>query len=312
MDGAAHVQAVSRAVQVPLDLVALLMLAAVSAAVARKIVIEVKPDYQEPLNLWLVPPMESGNRKSSCVRAVVAPIRAWEAAQSEGLRDKIAEEQSRARIKAQQLAKAEARAAKEDDHNERLKAEAEAMELAAQVGRATVTASPRILAADVTAEGLVTLMTEQHGRIAIIVAEGDIFDLMGGRYNNNIPNIGHYLNAHVGDDIDVDRQGRPHQHVSHPALTQGISPQPAVLHGLTDKLGFLGRGLLYRYLYAMPRSWVGHRDNHTHALTPEEKERYERHLLGLLDIPMPSQSAADYRPHVLYLDHDASARHTAF
>ncbi len=309
---AAFCQAVSRAVQVPLDLVATLVLAAVSATVARKIVIEVKADYQEPLNLWFNAPMDSGNRKSSTVRAVVQPIREWEATQAEHLRDKIAEEQSRARIKVQQLAKAEARAAKEEDLNERLRAEAEALGLAAQVGRSVVTATPRILAGDVTAEGLVTLMTEQDGRAAIIVAEGDIFDLMAGRYNNNIPNIGHYLNAHVGDDIDVDRQGRPHQYISHPALTQGISPQPSVLHGLTDKPGFLGRGLLFRYLYAMPRSWVGCRDNHTQALSPDEKAAYQKQMLCLLDIPMPSQSAAAYQPHVLFLDEDASARHAAF
>jgi len=309
---ATHCQAVSRAIQVPIDLVAPLELAAVSASIARKIVIEVKPEYQEPLNIWTVAPLESGNRKSSTVRAVVAPIRKWEALEGERRREEIAREQSRLRIKQGMLTKAEGLAAKTQDHNERLTAMADADSLASELSQELPVASPRMLAADVTAEGLVTLLTEQEGCIAIIVAEGDIFDLMGGRYSNNIPNIGHYLNSHVGDDIDVDRQGRPHQHVSHPALTQGVSPQPDVLQGLTERPGFMGRGLLFRYLYATPRSWVGVRDNHTEALSEDEKEGYERRLLALLNIPMPSTGASSHNPHVLYLNNDAHVIHAAF
>jgi len=308
---AEYCRSISTAVQVPLDLVSPLMLAAVSAAVARKAVVEVRAEYYEALNIWAVAPLESGNRKSQCVRLIVAPIRTWEAARGEEVRDKIAEEQTQARIRAAALAKAERTAAGDRDANTRLMAEAEALTLAAEVGRSSVTATPRMLAADVTAEGLVSLLTEQDGRIAIIVAEGDIFELMAGRYSSGIPNIGHYLNAHVGDDINVDRQGRPHQYVAHPALTMGVSPQPDVMHGLTGTPGFLGRGLLNRFLYTTPTSWVGQRVRMP-GIAQRDKETYARAIKRLLDIPMPSTGPAEYAPHTIYLDPAATALHEAF
>jgi len=305
-------RAVSHAVQVPFDLVGPLLLSAVAASVARKVIIEVKPRYTEPLNVWTVAPLESGNRKSQCVSLIAEPIRAWEAERAEGLRDQIAEEQSRVRIRAAALSRAERTAANDRDANIRLMAEAEALTLATEVGRSTVTALPRILAGDMTPEAFATLLAEQDGRIAIIVAEGDIFELMAGRYSGSVPNIGHFLAAHVGDNIDVDRQGRPPQHIARPALTQGVTPQPSAMHGLITKPGFMGRGLLNRYLYATPTSWLGERDTRAPGITQDEEARYATRLRALLDIPMPSTGAAHYNPHVIYLDNDARNLHDTF
>jgi len=42
-----------------------LVLGAVSTAAARRIRIRIKPDYFEPTNLWILPILAPGNRKSA-------------------------------------------------------------------------------------------------------------------------------------------------------------------------------------------------------------------------------------------------------
>jgi replicative DNA helicase len=291
---------VACALQVPRELPALLELAAASAAVAGKWQIEVKPEYSEPLNLWVVVPLESGNRKSRCVRVVSAPISDWEHERALDMRDEIAEAESRARIKASALQKAE-RSAGAAEGAERLRLEADALTLAREAAAMDVPRAPRLLADDVTAERLATLLMECGGRMAILSPEGDVFDLMGGRYSNNIPNIGVYLRAHTGDRIIVDRTGRAQDYVESPALVMGISPQPEVLRGLTQKPGFRGRGLLARFLYSLPESLVGRRDSAAQALCAQARNAYGERLRRLLDLPAPEE------PHVLRLDARASA-----
>jgi hypothetical protein len=92
--------------------------------------------------------------------------------------------------------------------------------------------------------------------------EGDVFDLMAGRYSGTgTPNLGVYLKGHAGDDIRVNRVNRDRQvqYVRKPALTIGLAVQPDVIRGLTSQRGFRGRGLLGRFLYSLPESGLGRR-----------------------------------------------------
>ena len=52
---------------------------------------------------------------------------------------------------------------------------------------------------------------------------------------------------------------RPAEYVHAPAIMLGLSVQPDVLEHLSVKLGFRGRGLFARILYALPVSTVGRR-----------------------------------------------------
>jgi hypothetical protein len=80
-------------------------------------------------------------------------------------------------------------------------------------------------------------------------AEGDVFDLMAGRYSaKTTSNFGVYLKGHAGDPLRVDRVGRPPEFVLQPALTVGLAVQPDVIPGgLRQKPEFRGRGLLARF-----------------------------------------------------------------
>ena len=89
---------------------------------------------------------------------------------------------------------------------------------------------PRLVADDITPEAAASLLAEQGGRLAIITAEGGIFDIIAGRYSPKaIPNMDLWLKGHSGDPLRVDRKGRPPEHIPRPALTLGLMIQPQVL-----------------------------------------------------------------------------------
>ena len=120
---------------------------------------------------------------------------------------------------------------------------------------------PRLIVDDCSPERLAMLLHQQGGRLAILSPEGGIFDLIAGRYSTTGgPNLDHILKGHAGDAIIVDRVGRPGEIIPRPALTIGLTIQPEVLRGLITRPGFHGRGLLARFLYALPNDHLGHRD----------------------------------------------------
>ena len=75
---------------------------------------------------------------------------------------------------------------------------------------------PRIVADDATPEAATSLLAEQGGRLAIISAEGGIFDIIAGRYSGAIPNMDLWLKGHAGDPMRVDRKGRAPEYIESP------------------------------------------------------------------------------------------------
>jgi hypothetical protein len=159
-------------------------------------------------------------------------------------------------------------------------------DLSQQIASCEVPAVPRLIADDISPERLAGVLAEQ-GRIAIMSAEGDIFDIAAGRYSNGEPNFGVLLKGHTGEPLRIDRINRQAEFVSNPALTLGLAIQPDILRGLTQKPGFRGRGLLGRFLYAVPKTNIGHR-----RIKPPEHvtARYKREVTALSALPIPPET----------------------
>src|SRR5262249_24050181 len=115
---------------------------------------------------------------------------------------------------------------------------------------------PRLWMQDMTSEVLAVEMQHQGERMAVFSDEGGLFDSLGGRYSGS-PNFDLIIQAHSGSPVRVNRISRPAVFLRHPVLTIGISPQPNVLEHLADTPQFRGRGLLARFLYAVPASPLG-------------------------------------------------------
>lgn len=278
----AFVEGVAEATQTPLDLAGMLSLAVLATCAQRWIVVEARPGWAEPTNLYVVVALPPASRKSAVFRAFVAPLLAYEQQRASDAKRRIAELENERDILEDRLGSAKrdaARATKDADARDALDRVAE---LTDQLTGLKTPAVPRLIVDDVTPEALSTLIAEQDGRMAALSAEGDVFAIMAGRYSSGSgPNFGVFLKAHAGDTLRVDRRNRS-EFVDWPALTLGITTQPEVVRGLTERAGFRGQGLLGRFLYALPPSLVGRRKIDPPSVPSQVRETYHEAIATLL------------------------------
>jgi replicative DNA helicase len=299
--GAAMVNAVAESTQTPADLAGIVYLGTLAACCGGRAVVEVQGGWREPLNLYAAPAMPPGSRKSAVFREMIAPLLDAERVMQEKaggtigqaavLRD-LAQEQARRALAA-------AAKAKPDDADD---AKAEAISAAAAAEAMAVPAYPRLVADDVTPEALVSLLCEQAGRMAVMSAEGDLFDIMSGRYGRDgqVPNIGVFLKGHAGDLLLVDRKSREPERIESPALTIIVTIQPQVLRDIAQRPVLRGRGLLARVLYSLPRDLVGYRRVDVAEVPADVREAYAGQIKAL------ALSLADWTdPAVLVLTPEA-------
>lgn len=133
---------------------------------------------------------------------------------------------------------------------------------------------PRFIVEDVTPEKLVDLMSENSEKIGLLSAEGGgVFNIMAGRYSSDgKANIEIFLKGFSGDYCAVDRIGREGKVLNEPALTIGLFLQPYVVKDLP--VSFQERGLMPRFLYSFPQSFVGYRKVRTQPIQQAVKKLY--------------------------------------
>ncbi len=292
---------IAEATETPRELSALLCLAAVATAAQGRFSVRPEPGYFEPVNLWTAPAMKSGQRKTAVHRLATRPLVDWERAERRRTADERGRVESQAKTLQARIARLRAKCAAEEDTGKRDRLQEEIDALEASMPRVPV--APRLFTQDVTPEHLGTMMAEQNERMALLSDEGGIFDVLAGRYSNGIPNLDLFLQAHSGAPVRVDRGSRPAVVLDHPLLTMGLSPQPDVLKALSTKPGFRGRGLLARFLYALPKSRMGYRRLDPRAVPEHVAARYAEGLAALLRVaPRSDDASRASHPHVLLLD----------
>ena len=276
------VSALAEETQTPVDLAGMLSLAVLATAIAKRAVVSVRTNWDEPLSLWLVVILGSGNRKTAVLNRLTQPVASYEQEILNRSRPALAVQASERRTLEAQLHRAELKIA-----NSEAPAEAEAIEgrrrLAERLASLPPSSAFRMLVEDVTPEQLASLLAEQGGRIAVLSDEGGIFGMMAGRYaKNGISNLDIYLKGDSGSDLRVDRRGRPPELVAAPALTFGLAVQPDVIRSLPTQPGFRGRGLLARFLYCGPREFIGARKVQSTPVSPLVQRVYAERVAGLL------------------------------
>jgi Protein of unknown function (DUF3987)/Domain of unknown function (DUF3854) len=304
------IRAVAQATETPVELAGMLGLATVATCCQKNFVVEGAPGYTEPLSLWTVAALESGNRKSAVVSTMTAPLVQHEQVlKTEGHADRTAKES--ARLTTEALIKSlRAKAANSADSADRTALQdAIIKEELAMPPAPTI---PRLWAQDVTPEKLAVLMADNDEALALLSDEGGLFEMMGGRYSNGIPNLDLYLQGHAGTAVRVDRKSGPPVDLQRPALAIGISPQPSVLRGLTAQEGFRGRGLLARFLYALPPSRLGYRTLETVPVPSTVTTAYTAMCLHLLAIKPERDTTGRIIPKHLCLSPEAHVEWKAF
>ena len=281
----AFCEAVTESFQVPADLPAMLVLSVGGASLAKRVVVHVRGDHWEPVNLFTVVALPPANRKSGVFRAVAEPLVYFERQEVDRLALMIQQNRHERSILEESLKHARKHAATSKNEQDRKHHKERADQLLTELNEMEVLTSPQYIGDDTTPESVALLLSDNVGRFALLSPEGDVFDLMAGRYSSSgVPNLGVYLKGHAGDDIRVNRANRDFvpRYVRKPALTIGIAIQPEVLRGLTLKKGFRGRGLLGRFLYSLPQSLLGHRKINPSPIDSKIAEAYHNVILDAL------------------------------
>ncbi|NWF27991.1 DUF3987 domain-containing protein [Streptomyces sp. PKU-EA00015] len=282
--------AVAEFTQTPTDMAATMALAVLSTAAGGRVHVQIRDGWVEQTNLYLVVAMPPASRKSDVFAAMTRPIYDIEAALQEGARASIIEAEV---AKEAAEARAEAimtKARKADDATASTSLVAEAAGLRMEAESIVVPPNPRLTASgDVTPETLTKLLST-HGRLGVLSPEGDLFDIIAGRYSSR-PNLGVFLQGHKGERLQAERITRETDLGEKPALTIGITLQPPVLLDLAQTPGARGRGLLARFLFSLPASTLGYRQIVVPPVPEQVSRTYQSRLTTLVhtltDLPEP-------------------------
>lgn len=277
-----YVIAEAQSTQTSIDMAATVVLGCIAICVQNKARIAGKPDWIEPLNLYVMIVALPAERKSAVLNKATFPIYEYEREKAVADRPKIEANRIEREIKEKEINKLKNDAAKDGDPSIMKQALAKNEELS----RMPELKPFRIISDDVTPEKLISLLADNGGSMANISSEGGIFSMMSGKYSKEI-NIDVFLKAHSGDPIRVDRVGRPAEYVNRPCLSMLLTVQPDVLEGLIKNGTFRGRGLTARFLYCIPQSTVGRRKFDGGAIPQIINDKYENHLKTLLSYRPP-------------------------
>ncbi|MFD7983130.1 DUF3987 domain-containing protein [Kitasatospora indigofera] len=295
-----HVSAVAEFTQTPPDMAATMALAALATAAGGRVNVEIRPGWSEQTNLFLVCAMPPASRKSDVFAAMTAPIYRVEDDLREESRARIIEAQAAKETAEAEVEALMARARKAGDHLDRAQLIAEVSGARMLAEEIQVPPTPRLtVSGDITPEPL-THQLAIHRCLAALSPEGDLFDIIAGRYSAR-PNLGVFLQAHKGERLQTDRITREQPTIDKPALTIGVTPQPAVLQELGATPGARDRGLLARFLYSLPPSNLGYRKIRTTPVPEAVARTYDTKLATLIrtlvDLPeavtVPLNPAAD-------------------
>lgn len=276
----AFARELARSTETPIELAAMLTLATVATVSHHLYEVQVKVDYVEPVNLWLLIILPPASRKSRVFNETTSPIRQWEKEQKEKLIPLIQTMTSRQKTKEARLKELRNAAAKAKNESDYQMIQANIEQMEADVIEIPV--CPQLWTGDITPEHLGTVMATNNECIALLSDEGGIFDILSGLYSDGRVNIDLFLQSHSGSPVRVERGSRPPIMMQRSITTFGLTVQPEVIRNICKNKTFKGRGLLGRFLYAMPKSNIGSRTLDPPPMTRETIFAYQTAIKCLL------------------------------
>lgn len=276
------VQELARSTETPIELAAMLTLSVIGTAVHKRFQVQIKSDYKEPVNIWTATILPPASRKSRVYSEVTAPLLRWECEQKELFEPQIKAAESKQKtleVKLKEMRNAAGKA----DENKYISLQDSIERL--EVEQNPIPKCPQIWTGDVTPEHLATIMAANDGAMATLSDEGGIFDILGGLYSDGRANIDLFLQAHAAGSVRVDRGSRPPIFMQRAVLTIGLTVQPEVIRNICRNKTFRGRGLLGRFLYAMPKSNIGTRSFAEAPMNEEVSLNYRNALKSILNLP---------------------------
>lgn len=245
------IAAVARSVQRPAQMALWAGLGVVSAALGERLRWQYSGDLSGGVNLFLAMVAESGMRKTPVLRAMRRPIDLLQEEEQQAAMADVVHAQRLRKIDEKRLERIEADlAAGKVRGDDRLRLEAELRDLSDKL---TLTKPPvlplRFITGDVTPEQLLKLLSD-HGRLAVLSDEGQIFD-HGRKYQSaGMSNIEGLIKAFDGDAQRSDRRTEGASIVvkENTPLTVGVMVQPGRYAEWLSDTANTSRGLAQRFL----------------------------------------------------------------
>ena len=275
-------EAVAESLQVPVDMVASLTLGIISLCVQGKFCVNVKPDWIESINLYIAVVARPSERKTPTLKETMKPVFNYVDKENRAREPQIAEYEMKKRIINGRIKTIQDALSKSNSKTKYTLQDA--IDCQKELEELEEIKKMQLVVDDVTPEALVKLMKENDEKMAIISAEGGIFGMMAGRYNNNT-NLDIFLKGYSGEYYSSHRVGSGGTDLKHPYLTMGLAVQPQVITDIMSNNDFRGKGLLARFLYSVPNTRVGERVYRSKAVSPFIRDDYEKLCEELLDIP---------------------------
>jgi replicative DNA helicase len=290
--------AVTEANQVPVDLPAIMGLAALSASLVGRVKLCLNRSWSETINVFALGLIDSGNRKSPTVKAMTGPLFDLQYQLQQQARPAI--NAAKARKKAlEDVAKAAANALRKHPENQEDIQRAEQANFAATTF--TVPELPLLIVSDATPEALGLRLAEQAERLAVFDAEGGgLITMMGGQYGNR-PNLDLLLKSHDGDPTTIVRvKNQEPQALVAPQLTIGMLTQPELLRQVIGVEGAFDRGLVARFMISAPPDPLGQRKSRAAPVPMEVQSAYAALLSSFVNALW-----ALVQPHEMTIEPDA-------
>ena len=270
-----YVEAVAIHTQTPMDMAA----GVLAACLQGKVKVEGNIGHYEQTSLYIFLIAPPGSRKSAVIHAMTAAIEDYEQKYNEGNKTAM----RRNKQERESLQRDINRLTRQLEVKYDTLTELELQHTQDKLVELPEIKPLQIFTDDCTSESMIRLLKDNHGRMALISAEGGAFDNIVGRYTKK-PNLDVWLKGICGDTIRVDRINREPDYIRNPALSMIISAQPGVLSELMQSSLLDGRGFLARLFYinipsaAMPKSF---RSAPIPATIREDYDHLIFHLLNL-------------------------------
>lgn len=297
------VKAVAENSETPVELPGLVALGVIATGCQQRFEIACDGQHTEPTNLWVCPALESGNRKTAVLNTMSQPVRMFERSQRAEKAEDYRQAESLRLTLQKRIESLRTKAAKASDSQEMADIQREIEAVEREVP--PVEFLPTLTADDCTPEHVATLLSRHGERLTLLSDEAGIFDLMAGRYSRGVANLDVYLQGHAGGPVRVDRGSRDSIDLEKPCLTVCVSPQPSVLEDIGKRKDFAGRGLLARFMFAVPKSRLGFRSHRPKPIPENVSQRWAGVVQRMLAIEQKENGFGKPEPETLYLSPEA-------
>lgn len=252
-----YVEAVAAYNSVYTEMCVLPMFAALSLALQGKAkVINPGTGHPEQINLYCLVIANPGERKSSTLNMFMQPIKNYERRYNEIHHNEIETYYVKHRILSQRLSNAIQRAKKAEDEQTAINLRQELTELENNPKTAL-----NYTLQDVTPEALISALNENKERAAIIGDEATLFKILCGAYsstkNSSGVNFDVLMSSYDGQEYKVSRKGSGNIYLKNPLITICAMIQPQPFKQILANPELSGKGLLQRFIFAVPQSNVG-------------------------------------------------------